>query len=143
MAHPRQKMNLQNLRTAATRSARSPKVRHEVERLLRDPVLLESCPGAADPKVIREHAVGVMVRISKSEDPYVAFHAANWLRDYAVALEAEQKAKKPHAEKAALLADLRGLYQRALAPAAAAAERVAAEPPEAPLVEVVDPEDLV
>jgi len=116
LAHPGQKMKPASLNTAALRSSKSKAVQDELARLLAEPILqavvLEPCPGARDPEQLREHACAVMLRLSRHTDALVAFHAACWLREYADAIDTRRH--RPADERQAVLAELRGLYAKAL-----------------------------
>lgn len=127
-AHPASRMNRKALGVQAAKAAKSPNVQAEIQRLMADPVLFTACPEATDPTIIRAHGVAIMVKVSRCSDMAIAAHAADWLVRYADNLEARQAAAKakPSDEKQRLLADLRGLYSKALA-----------APKPAPLVETV------
>lgn len=129
-AYPHQHMKPAVLRQSAIKAAKRPNVQAEIQRLMSDPILFMACPQASDPAIVRQHAVAIMTQISRCSDMVMAAHAADWLARYADQLEAQQAAAKarPHEEKQRLLADLRGLYQKALA---------APRTPSAPLVETV------
>src|SRR5215831_2224603 len=114
-AHPDQRMSMPALRTKAKRSANSPAVKGELARLLAEPLLqpliLEPCPAAAKPAMLREHAVATMLRLSRHSDPLVSFHAAQWLMDYANATDTRTA---PAISREAILGELKGLYAKAL-----------------------------
>jgi hypothetical protein len=93
-------------------------VKAEIQRLLADPIILDTCPKANDPHALREHAIACMIRLSKHTDGVIAAHAAQWLIDFADSME-RARASKPTSERTQLLDDLRGLYERALGPGSA------------------------
>ena len=135
LAHPTQRMKTRSLQAAANRAAKSPAVQAEIQRLMADPVLFTACPQATDAGIVRQHAVAIMVKVSKCSDMAIAAHAADLLARYADNLEAQQALlhAKPADDRQRLIQDLRGLYTKALA-APAAAE---------PLVETVaEPERI-
>jgi hypothetical protein len=118
-AHPNVKMNAQSLSTAAGRSAKSKAVQKELARLMADPllqpVILEPCAAARDPQQLREHAVAIMLRLSRHPEAQVAFAAASWLAAFADATDPKLRpapAEPPDRER--LMRDLRGLYAKAL-----------------------------
>jgi hypothetical protein len=57
-----------------------------------------------------------MVRLTRCPDPVVAMNAAVWLKNYADSLIVERARAKPNpdGDKEKLIADLRGLYAKAL-----------------------------
>jgi hypothetical protein len=116
LSHPEQKMSLRSLRAAAARSARSPVVQAEIRRLITDPVILDTCPQANDPRALIEHAVGCMVRLANGGDAVIALHAAEWLISYADSLE-HAPAVKAEADRQQLISELHRLYRKALNPA--------------------------
>ena len=70
-----------------------------------------------DPRQLLEHGVATIVRVSKSYDNLdLAMEAARWLVDYAKS-EMQREKLKPGEEKIQIIAELRGLYQKALQPA--------------------------
>jgi hypothetical protein len=113
LSHPEQKMSVRSLRSAATRAARSPAVRAEIRRLLRDPVILDTCPQMDDPRALREHAVASIIRLTNHSDGVIAAHAAEWLIHFANQL-AVAGAPQPTTEREQLINELRGLYRKAL-----------------------------
>lgn len=122
------------IRTAAKVAKQSKAVQREIARLMADPLLqpaiLESCPEASNPGRLREHAVGIMLKLSRHADPLVAVHCAEWLASYADKLIAEsERTRSIEPTRQQILADLRGLYAKALA-----------RPAAPPLVETVNVE---
>jgi len=115
LAHPNQRMNPKTLASASQRAARSKAVKGELERLMAEPLLqpliLEPCPAAKNPAMLREHAVATMLRLSRHSDPLVSFHAAQWLMDYANATDTRTA---PAISREAILGELKGLYAKAL-----------------------------
>jgi len=125
LAHPNDKSNKLSLRNEASRASRSPAVIAEVQRLWREPIILDQFPQYSDPKALRAHAIATMARLTQHPDGTIAMQAARWLYDYANGLGAHPETT---ADRTALLSDLRSLYQKALK--------------QAPLVEtVLDSED--
>lgn len=120
LAHPDAKMTAKSLSTLASRAAKKQGVQVELAKLMADPILqplvVTQCPEFRDEMRIREHAVGVMMRLSAHEDPIVAMHCAVWLYDYSCALEQAKAPKTPREDRAKILSDLRGLYAKALKP---------------------------
>jgi hypothetical protein len=120
IAHPTAKMTGKLLTSAAHKAKKSAGVQEELARLMADPILqplvLASCPEYTDEKRLREHAVGVMIRLSAHEDPIVAMHCAIWIYDYSCALGQAKAPKTPREDRSKILADLRGLYAKALKP---------------------------
>jgi hypothetical protein len=78
--------------------------------------VLETCAGVKDPRQLLEHGVATIVRVSQSHDLDLAMEAARWLVDYAKS-EMQREKLKPGEEKIQIIAELRGLYQKALQPA--------------------------
>jgi hypothetical protein len=113
IAHPEQKMSLPSLRATAARASKSPAVQAEIRRLLQDPVLLDTCPKADDPRALREHGVASMIRLTKHSDGVIAAHAAEWLISFAASLEAA-RAPQGMTEREQVIHELRGLYAKAL-----------------------------
>jgi len=115
MAYPKQTSKGHPLDVRAAVAVKSKNVQAELKRLLADPILqplvLEPCPAAKNPAILREHAVATMLRLSRHSDPLVSFHAAQWLMDYANAIDT---ATKPAVSREAILGELRGLYAKAL-----------------------------
>ena len=129
LSHPEQKMSLRSLRSAATRASKSPLVQAEIQRLLRDPVVLDACPKAGDPRALREHAIACMIRLTRHTDGVIAAHAARWLIDFASSLE-RAPVSSPKTERTQIIAELRGLYERALGPAPPLVETAGENEPE-------------
>jgi hypothetical protein len=113
IAHPEQKMSLPSLRAAATRASKSPAVQAEIRRLLTEPIILDTCPKADDPRALREHAVASMIRLTKHSDGVIAAHAADWLIKFAASLEAARESPRM-TEREQVIHELRGLYAKAL-----------------------------
>lgn len=110
LAYPDDKSTRRALIVQASRRSKVPAVQAEIERLRKEPIILESFPDASNPKALRAHAVATMARLTSYPDPLVQLHAANWLRDFADTLD-----RAPAADgNAGLIADLRGLYRKAL-----------------------------
>lgn len=120
LAHPTGKTTGRALTTLASRAAKQVAVQDELARLMNDPILqplvLAQCPEYRDEQRLREHAVGVMIRLTTHSDPIVAMHCAVWLYDYSCALEQAKAPKTPREDRAKILSDLRGLYAKALKP---------------------------
>jgi hypothetical protein len=120
VSHPDTKITGKALATTAHKAKKSQGVQEELARLMNDPILqplvLSSCPEYTDEKRLREHAVGVMIRLSAHEDPIVAMHCAIWIYDYSCALGQAKAPKTPREDRSKILADLRGLYAKALKP---------------------------
>ena len=118
LAHPESKPAQSTLRTKALVSKKSKAVQEELAKLLAEPMLqpivLAAFAEAFDSRRLREHAVGVMVRLSTHSDPMVQMHAANWVYEYARQLEEEKKAKPKQETRDEILASLRGLYAKSL-----------------------------
>lgn len=118
LAHPASKLGPKGLRSKAHVSKKTKGVQDELARLLAEPMLqpvvLAAFAEAFDSRRLREHAVGVMVRLTSHSDPQVQFHAANWVYDYARQLEEEKKSRKPLDTRESILANLRGLYSKSL-----------------------------
>jgi len=118
LAHPNSKPAKNTLQTKAHKAKKSKLVQAELARLLAEPMLqpivLAAFAEAYDSRRLREHAVGVMVRLTTHSDPLVQMHAANWIYDYARQLDEERKSKAPKETKESILANLRGIYAKSL-----------------------------
>lgn len=118
IAHPGMDRSPITLSKLASKSVAAKNVQAEIARLMADPLLqpivLDVCLEAEDPRALRQHAVSIMLRLSRQPEPQVAFAAACWLRDYAEQLEAGRAVGQTREQ---LLGDLRGLYHKALATA--------------------------
>jgi hypothetical protein len=108
IAHPNDKSSRRALRVQASRASQSPGVLAEIERIRKEPIILEQFPDATNPHALRAHAVATMARITQSSDPIIAMRAADWLREYADKLDSIPSTPNN------LIADLRSLYQKAL-----------------------------
>jgi len=117
LAHPEVKLAQRSLQTVALKAKKSKAVQRELERLLAEPMLapivLAAFAEAFDARRLREHAVGVMVRLTSHSDPLVQLHAANWIYDYARQLDDERKSK-PKDTRESILQSLRGIYAKSL-----------------------------
>jgi len=90
--------------------------REQLKQILIDGTL-DVCPSYSDPHALLEHAVAIMVKISKEAPPAVALDAAKFLFTYAQQLDRVQRDRmRPASEvRQELIQELRGLYQKALA----------------------------
>jgi hypothetical protein len=113
IAHPNDKSQHRTLRNEASRASQSPGVLAEIERIRKEPIILEQFPDATNPHALRAHAVATMARLTQHVDPIIAMRAADWIREYADKLEQSPMAAAAGGN-AQLVADLRGLYQKAL-----------------------------
>ena len=133
LAHPDAKSTGKALAANAQRAKKRQGVQQELARLMADPILqplvLVACPEAQDENKLREHAVGIMIRLSHHEDPIVAMHCAVWLYDYSCALREAKSPKTPKEDRAKILSDLRGLYAKALKPLPVIVDAAPAEEP--------------
>jgi hypothetical protein len=100
---------------AAKRASQKPAVRAEVERLLKQDVVLQSFPDADNLAALRAQGIRTMVRLAQSEDELVAMQAANWLVTHSEKV-AQFTAPGDH-PRAELFSDLGKLYRKALAAA--------------------------
>ncbi len=118
LAHPESKLSKRSLQAKSHQAKQSKVVQAELERLLAEPMLqpivLAAFAEAYDSRRLREHAVGVMVRLTTHSDPLVQMHAANWIYDYARQLEDERKSKPVKETRESILANLRGIYSKSL-----------------------------
>jgi hypothetical protein len=90
-------------------------VRQEIARVFTDPVVLRTC--SQDARKLLEHGLATMVRVSQSQDPKYAMEAGRWLVEYAQrALEQQRQPPRPKPvdERVEIIAELRGLYAKAL-----------------------------
>jgi hypothetical protein len=131
VSHPNSTVTGKALASTARRAKQSKAVQDELARLMAEPMirplLLEPFPEYQDARRIREHAVGLMVKLTSHSDPVVAMHAAIWLFDYSTVLIEEKKAPKKTESRADILAELRATYARSLNPPLIVEARPAAE----------------
>jgi hypothetical protein len=117
-AHPTAKANRRVVKNRAVAASKQAAVQYELARLLTDPAILEHCPGSVEPHLLMEHGVAILVRLSKgSAGPELAFKSAIWLVEHAVREREREREMKRLARKdsrAEIIADLRGLYAKAL-----------------------------
>ena len=97
---------------------RKKNIARDLERVFGTPVVLESCAPVRDPRKLLEHGLVTMVRVSQSPDLEYAMQAGRWLVDYATRiLERQGQQQKPKAdERVQIIAELKGLYAKALNP---------------------------
>ena len=120
LSHPNSKMTGKALANTAQKAKKQKAVQDELARLMAEPMiqplLLSSFPEYEDTRKLREHAVGIMVKLTSHDDPVVQMHAAIWLFDYSKILDAEKRPKPKQVEsRAEILASLRATYARNLA----------------------------
>ena len=146
LAHPDGKPGKKTLQVRAHVAKKSKAVQEELARLLAEPMLqpivLAAFAEAYDARRLREHAVGVMVRLTSNSDPLVQMNAANWIHDYARQLEDERKSKPAKETRESILATLRGIYSKSLPKPPLIVESVnsAAEAASEPVVRFPEPE---
>jgi hypothetical protein len=120
IAHPEGKTTGKALATLAQKAKRQKNVQDELARLMAEPMiqplLLEPFPEYQDARRIREHAVGLMVKLTSHSDPVVAMHAAIWLFDYSTVLIEDKKPRPKSESRADILRELRETYARSLNP---------------------------
>lgn len=100
---------------AKAKRTREAVARAEWAQLMGEPLAMLACPPKAkDPKGLIEHGLAIMIRVSYSEDQEIAMQAAKWLVSYGEAVAREIKPAKTADKADDLLANLRGLYAKAL-----------------------------
>ena len=110
IAHPNDRSKRRTLKNEAYAASLNPVVLAEVERLRKEPIVLECFPDANNPHALRAHVLATMTRLTQYPDPLIAMQAAAWLSQYIDKMESTPAA----AGNGQLIADLRGLYQKAL-----------------------------
>ena len=146
LAHPGIKSNQRGLQTTAHKAKKAKAVQAELAKLLAEPMLqplvLAAFAEAFDSRRLREHAVGVMVRLSAHSDPMIQLHAAQWIYEYSRALEEEKRSTKTKIEsKEEVLAKLRGIYSKSLPRPQMIVENAAEANPAASSAILVEPVD--
>ena len=137
LAHPGVKLSPRSLSVAASKSKKTKAVQEELAKLLAEPMLqplvLAAFAEAFDERRLREHAVGIMVRLTSHPDPQVQFHAATWIYEYAKQLGEERKSKPKPETREQLLANLRGIYSKSLPRPEMIVEAVSEQPVSEPI----------
>lgn len=101
--------------------------RAELARIFGQRTILGKLPGYKNAEGLLEHGLQTMVRISQCGKTELELTAGKWLVEYATALI---KSRPKSEQGVEIIANLRGLYQKALN----------SGPQGAPLVTVVEPE---
>jgi hypothetical protein len=106
LAYPGQKMKKGTLEVEARKTAKHPRVKAEIERLL-----LQLLPPVQDMRAVYEHALSTVIKLSiESRDDRVRLDCARWLRAECERQEQLMAAVRPEPETERMLTALRALY---------------------------------
>ena len=137
-AHPNNRGKVTSRRVNAKRSAKSPLVQAEVNRLLAAEFQLRPFPEANNLPALRDHVVKRMIYLTESKDEVIVLRACDWLKHY---IEDREAVQAPSDTRADLFHDLSQLYRKALAAPQPAIVEAVAEEAEPEAVAVENPEN--